>query len=110
MFAADENIISGGTEWEKQSSRGKFDKSCRKTPDENGLVCTRLLSFVSAKEHGRRGRRLVDVAVRDRFLRDLLYSFRRQHITRDHSEYLLVSQELKYNSCYAWLCAVGSWA
>ncbi|CAM9875835.1 unnamed protein product, partial [Hapterophycus canaliculatus] len=41
------------------------------------------------REHGRRGRRLVDVAVRDRFLRDLLYSFRRQHITRDHSEYLL---------------------
>ncbi|CAN0108495.1 unnamed protein product, partial [Ectocarpus fasciculatus] len=41
------------------------------------------------REHGRRGRRLVDIAVRDRFLRDLLYSHRRQHIIRDQREYLM---------------------
>ncbi|CAM9538403.1 unnamed protein product [Ectocarpus sp. 12 AP-2014] len=41
------------------------------------------------REHGRRGRRLVDTAVRDKFLRDLLYSHRRQHIIRDQREYLM---------------------
>lgn len=51
----------------------------------------RLFAF---QEHGRRGRRLVAVTVRDRFLRDLLYSYRRQHIIRDHTEYLYVSEDL----------------
>lgn len=43
------------------------------------------------QEHGRRGRRLVDVAVRDKFLTDLLYSFRRQHVIRDQTQYLMVN-------------------
>lgn len=49
---------------------------------------------ISFQEHGRRGRRLVDVSVRDRVLRDMLYSYRRQHIIRDQTEYFMVSVHL----------------
>lgn len=45
------------------------------------------------QEHGRCGRRLVDVTVRDKFLKKLLYSYRQQHVVRDHSEYLLVKMQ-----------------
>ncbi|CAM9720883.1 unnamed protein product, partial [Laminaria digitata] len=52
------------------------------------------------RDHGRRGRRLVDEAVRDRFLKDLLNSYRRQHIIRDQSEYMMETSRPPFvNSC-----------
>lgn len=33
----------------------------------------------------------MNATVRDRFLKDLLYYYRRQHIIRDQAEYLMVS-------------------
>ena len=60
-----------GVVWSPSRPRGRF------------LFCNR-------QDHGRRGRRLVDEAVRDRFLKDLLNSYRRQHIIRDQSEYMMV--------------------
>lgn len=52
------------------------------------------MRFNTSQEHGRRGHRLVDVVVRDKFLTRLLYSYRRQHAVRDHSEYIMVSNTI----------------